>query len=130
MTISVLIVDDSVTIRAMLEEVLGRESDIDLVGSASDAAMAMTMIRQHHPDVTTIDIAMPGIDGLSLLDEVHLRTHAVMLTSHSESRVDSFERGALGFFDKSRILQDSKKLVKLVRSAAEGKTSGYKAPVA
>lgn len=132
MAISVLIVDDSVTIRAMLEEVLGRENDFALVGSAADAAtaMTMTMIRQHHPDVTTIDVKMPGTGGLSLLDEVHLRTHAAMLASHSEARADSFERGALGFFDKSRILQDSKKLVKLVRSAAEGRASGYKVPTA
>jgi chemotaxis response regulator CheB len=118
MTISVLIVDDSTTIRAMLEEVLGREADFRLVGSAADAATALSMIHRHHPDVTTIDVAMPGTDGLALLDQVYLKTHAVMLTSHNEVRRDSMERGALGFFDKARILQDSKKLATLVRSAA------------
>ena len=121
MTIRVLIVDDSVTIRAMLEQVLGREPDFVLVGSAADAASAQRMIRDHHPDVVTIDIAMPGTDGLSLLDQVHENTHAVMLTSRAEAADDSFERGALGFFNKSHILTDAKKLVKLVRAAAEGK---------
>lgn len=119
--IKVLIVDDSVTIRAMLEEVLGREPDIRLVGSAADSATALQMIHAHHPDVTTIDIAMPGPDGLSLLDEVHLRTHAIMLTSRSEAFEDSLGRGALGFFNKSHILSESKKLLKMVRAAADGK---------
>lgn len=119
--ISVLIVDDSVTIRAMLEEVLGRETDFRLVGSAADARSALDMIREHHPDVTTIDIAMPGPDGLSLLDKVHLHTHAIMLTGRADAFEDSIDRGALGFFNKSHILSDSKKLVKMVRDAAEGK---------
>ena len=121
--IRVLIVDDSVTIRAMLEEVLGREPGFILVGSAADAATAVTMIRSHRPDVTTIDIAMPGTDGLSLLDEIHGRTHAVMLTSHSEAAGESFDRGAFGFFEKGRILTESKRLVRMVRAAAEGKFS-------
>ncbi len=121
--IRVLIVDDSLTIRAMLEQVLGKERDIILVGSAADAAHAIAMIREHHPDVTTIDIAMPGIDGLTLLDEIHGRTHAVMLTSHCESAGDSFHRGALGFFNKALILTELKRLVKMVRAAAEGRLS-------
>ena len=121
--ITILIVDDSVTIRAMLEEVLGREKDFTLIGSASDAKMAMKMIAEHRPDVTTIDIAMPGADGLSLLDDVHLRTHAVMLSSRSEAVQDSYDRGAFGFFDKSHIIRDAKKLVKMVRTAADGKTA-------
>ena len=117
----VLIVDDSVTIRAMLEEVLGREPDFELVGSVADAGTALHMIHTLHPDVVTIDIAMPGADGLSLLDQVHLQTHVVMLTSRAEAVEDSFDRGALGFFHKAHILTDAKKLVKMVRAAAEGK---------
>jgi chemotaxis response regulator CheB len=119
--IKVLIVDDSVTIRAMLEQVLGNEPDFVLVGSAADAESARRMVHQFHPDVVTIDIAMPGKDGLSLLDEVHLQTHAVMLTSRCEAAGDSFERGAFGFFNKAHILTDARKLVKMVRAAAEGK---------
>ena len=111
----------------MLEEVLGREPGFRLIGSAADAATAIRMIHEHHPDVTTLDIAMPGTDGLSLLDTIHLRTHAVMLTSQSSAVADSFERGALGFFDKSRIISDAKKLVKMVRAAAEGKLTKHAA---
>jgi DNA-binding NarL/FixJ family response regulator len=119
--IRVLIVDDSVTIRAMLEEVLGRERDIVLVGSAADAATALRLVHECHPDVATLDIGMPGTDGLALLDAIHGRTHAVMLTSHDEAAAESFDRGAFGFFDKSRILTDSKRLLRMVRAAAEGR---------
>jgi len=116
-----LIVDDSTTIRAMLEEVLSRENDIALIGSAADAATALRLVREHHPDVVTLDIAMPGTDGLALLDEIHRKTHAVMLTSRGEAVAESFDRGAFGFFDKSRILTDSKRLLRMVRAAADGK---------
>jgi DNA-binding NarL/FixJ family response regulator len=121
--ITVLVVDDSVTIRAMLEEVLGREPDFHVIGNAADADEALRMIHIHRPDVVTLDIAMPGKDGLSLLDAVHLTTHVVMLTGRSEAAKDSFDRGALGFLNKAHILSDSKKLVKMVRAAAEGKRS-------
>jgi DNA-binding NarL/FixJ family response regulator len=119
--IRVLIVDDSTTIRAMLEEVLGREPDIVLVGSASDAATALRLVREHHPDVATLDIAMPGTDGLTLLDAIRGKTRAIMLTSRGEAVAESFERGAFGFFDKSCILTDSKRLLRMVRAAAAGK---------
>ncbi|MEI9850586.1 MAG: response regulator [Sphingomonas sp.] len=121
--VRVLIVDDSLTIRAMLEQVLGRERDIVLVGTARDADSAMRMVREHRPDVTTIDIAMPGTDGLALLDAVRAKTNAVMLSNRSEAADESFARGALGFFDKPRILSDSKRLVRMVHAAAAGKRS-------
>lgn len=121
--IRVLVVDDSVTIRAMLEEVLGREPDITLVGSAAEAATAVRMIDEFHPQVTTLDIAMPGLDGLALLDAIHRRTHVIMLTSQREAAANSIDRGALGFFPKSEILRDSKRLIKMVHRAAEGKAT-------
>jgi chemotaxis response regulator CheB len=125
--IRVLIVDDSTTIRAMLEEVLGRENDIVLIGSASDAATALRLVRECRPDVATLDIAMPGADGLELLDAIHTQTNAVMLTSHSEAVSDSFARGAFGFFEKARILTDSKRLLRMVRAAAAGRHTKYAA---
>ena len=118
--IRVLIVDDSVTIRAMLEEVLGRAPGMTLVGSAPDAATALQMVRTLRPHVTTIDVAMPGVDGISLLDQIRDLTHPVMLSSHVEPTQDSFEHGALGFFDKSRILKEPAKLIRMVEKAADG----------
>jgi len=125
--IRVLIVDDSTTIRAMLEEVLGRENDIVLVGSAADAATALRLVRTCRPDVATLDIAMPGADGLALLDEIHGKTHAIMLTCHSEAVAESFEKGAFGFFEKSAILTDSKRLLRMIRAAARGRHTSHAA---
>lgn len=125
--IRVLIVDDSTTIRAMLEEVLGRESDIVLIGSAADAATALRLVKERRPDVATLDIAMPGADGLELLDAIRSQTHAVMLTSHSEAVAESFDRGAFGFFEKSSILTESKRLLRMVRAAAAGRHTRHAA---
>ena len=85
------------------------------------------MIARYHPDVTTIDVAMPGVDGLHLLEEVRGRTNVVMLTGHPEALEESFAHGAMGFFDKNRVITDAKALVKLVRRAAEGKVTRPKA---
>jgi len=125
--IRVLVVDDSTTIRAMLEEVLGREKDILLIGSAADAATALRLVRESRPDVATLDIAMPGADGLELLDAIRGKTHAVMLTSHGEAATESFDRGAFGFFEKSRILTESKRLLRMVRAAAAGRHTRHAA---
>lgn len=125
--IRLLIVDDSTTIRAMLEELLGRENDIALVGSAADAATALRLVRQCRPDVATLDIAMPGADGLELLDAIRGDTNAVMLTSHGEAVAESFARGAFGFFEKARILTESKRLLRMVRAAAAGRHTKHAA---
>ncbi len=125
--IRVLIVDDSTTIRAMLEEVLGHEHDIALVGSAADAATALRLVRECAPDVATLDIAMPGPDGLALLDEIRGQTHAIMLTSRGEAVAESFDRGAFGFFDKAHILTESKRLLRMVRAAAAGRHTRHAA---
>lgn len=124
--VRVLIVDDSFTIRALLEEVLGREQEIVLVGAVGDAAAAEALIHECHPDVTTIDIDMPGTDGLALLDQVFRKTHAVILSSHHESALDALERGAWGFFEKSQILKNPKGLVRMVLAAAAGKKTRHR----
>jgi len=64
MTIRVLIVDDSPTMRALLAEALRPEADIQVVGTAVDAREARTKIKELNPDVVTLDIEMPGMSGL------------------------------------------------------------------
>ena len=84
--IRILVVDDSLTIRAMLETVFAREPGVKVVGIAASAEEAERMIDQFRPSVVTVDIAMPGMDGLALLDRlvVEGQTHVVMLSSHTE----------------------------------------------
>ena len=69
----ILVVDDSVTIRAMIETVLERDGRLDIVGIASNAERAEHLIAITNPDVITLDIKMPVMDGLELLDRIIAR---------------------------------------------------------
>ena len=66
----VLIVDDSAIVRKMLADALRAEPSIDVVGGAPDPFIARDLIVQHRPDVLTLDIEMPRMDGLSFLAEL------------------------------------------------------------
>ena len=68
--IRIVVVDDSLTIRAMIETLLERDCRFDVVGIARNGEEAIDLIRMEKPDVVTLDVAMPGRDGLSILDEI------------------------------------------------------------
>ena len=120
--IKLLIVDDSLTIRAMMEQVIARDPAIDIIGAASSGEQALEMIARHLVDVVTIDIAMPGMDGLALVEKVMADGLAVPLvvSGHIQRRVEAIQRGAMGFFDKSRLMPDSKKLLTMIKQAGRG----------
>ena len=65
--IKVLIVDDSPLIRGLLKEVLEQAGDMHVVGAAEDPYQARDLIKRLNPDVLTLDIEMPKMDGLSFL---------------------------------------------------------------
>lgn len=78
----VLIVDDSATMRALLSRRLGKEADIEVIGAAADAMEARSMIRELNPDVVTLDIEMPGMNGLDFLERImRLRPMPVVIVS-------------------------------------------------
>jgi len=62
--IKVMVVDDSVVIRRMLTDLLAAEADIEVVGHASNGKIALAKLPQLAPDVVTLDIEMPEMDGL------------------------------------------------------------------
>ena len=68
--IRVVIVEDSPTMRAILKTRLERAGDITVVGAAADAAQGRQMIRELDPDVVTLDVEMPGMNGLDFLDKI------------------------------------------------------------
>lgn len=68
--ITVVIVDDSRLFRSALEELLAREEDIAVVGSVFSGAKALELIRTDPPDVVTLDVEMPGMDGLATLEQI------------------------------------------------------------
>ena len=69
-TIQVLIVDDSALVRKVMSEILSSDSLIEVVGTAPDAQIATRQIRKLNPDVITLDVQMPGMNGLDYLERL------------------------------------------------------------
>jgi two-component system chemotaxis response regulator CheB len=88
--IRVLVVDDSAIVRKILSEALGAESDIEVVGTAPDPIIALEKINRLKPDVLTLDIEMPRMDGLTFLKQL-MQTQpmpVILISSLAQSSVD------------------------------------------
>jgi len=70
MTIRVVVVDDSPLVRSVLTGLINREADLQVVGTAADPYAAREMIRELDPDVITLDVEMPRMDGLEFLSRL------------------------------------------------------------
>jgi two-component system chemotaxis response regulator CheB len=109
MTIRVLIVDDSPTMRAILAACLSAEPDISVVAAAGDAAEARELMKQHNPDVVTLDIEMPGMNGLDFLEKIMtLRPTPVIIVSGStqqgaETTARALTLGAIDCYAKADL---------------------------
>lgn len=107
--IKVLIVDDSALVRQVLTSILGRHADIDVVGAAADPYRAWGKIQALNPDVITLDVEMPKMDGLTFLEKL-MRAHpmpVLMVSSLTESgcqtTLRALELGAVDFVTKPKI---------------------------
>jgi two-component system chemotaxis response regulator CheB len=104
----VLIVDDSALMRALLTEIIGDAPDLQVVGSAPDPIAAREMIKALNPDVLTLDVEMPKMDGLEFLSRLmKLRPMPVIMISAltargSEVTLQALELGAVDFVAKPR----------------------------
>ena len=104
--IRVLIVDDSPTIRKLLSHVILRDSAIEVVAAAELPSQVEALIIQHKPDVITLDIHMPEMDGVTLLKKIHPKymIPTVMITSISKDEgpmvLDALESGAVDYIQK------------------------------
>ncbi|KFL29928.1 chemotaxis protein [Devosia riboflavina] len=106
MTIKVLVVDDSALIREVLTRMLTRDGDINVVGTATDPIEAREKIKQLNPDVVTLDIEMPNMNGLDFLEKLmRLRPMPVVMVSTLTKKGASetllaLELGAVDFVAK------------------------------
>ncbi len=106
MTISVLVVDDSALIREVLSRTLGKEGDIKVVGTAEDPFDAREKIKKLNPDVLTLDIEMPNMNGLQFLERLmRLRPMPVVMVSTltkkgADETMLALELGAVDFVAK------------------------------
>jgi two-component system, chemotaxis family, protein-glutamate methylesterase/glutaminase len=107
--IKVLVVDDSALVRQILVEILKTAPDIEVVGTASDPFMARERIKETNPDVLTLDVEMPRMDGLTFLANLmRLRPMPVVMVSSltergAETTLKALELGAVDFVSKPRV---------------------------
>ncbi|MBI1835109.1 MAG: chemotaxis response regulator protein-glutamate methylesterase [Burkholderiales bacterium] len=109
MKIKVLIIDDSALIRSILSEIIRAQNDMEVVGVAPDPLVARDMIKQCNPDVLTLDVEMPKMDGLDFLEKLmRLRPMPVIMVSSltergSEITMRALELGAVDFVTKPKL---------------------------
>ncbi|MBH8579837.1 chemotaxis response regulator protein-glutamate methylesterase [Halomonas pacifica] len=107
--IKVLCVDDSALIRELLTEIINRQPDMEVVAVAPNPLVARDLIKQHNPDVLTLDVEMPRMDGLDFLERLmRLRPMPVLMVSSltqagSEITLRALELGALDFVAKPQM---------------------------
>jgi two-component system chemotaxis response regulator CheB len=104
--VRVLVVDDSATIRQLLTEILSRDPGIDVVGAAPEPSVAREMIKALNPDVITLDVEMPNMNGLEFLEKImRLRPTPVVMVSTlteagAEVTLDALALGAVDYYAK------------------------------
>jgi len=109
MKTKVLICDDSALIRSVMSEIVNSQSDMEVVGTAPDPLVARELIKKTNPDVLTLDVEMPKMDGLDFLEKLmRLRPMPVLMVSSltergSEITMRALELGAVDFVTKPRI---------------------------
>ncbi|MDH5709230.1 MAG: chemotaxis response regulator protein-glutamate methylesterase [Hylemonella sp.] len=130
MKTKVIVVDDSALVRSLLAEIINRQKDMECIGTANDPLVAREMIRELNPDVLTLDVEMPRMDGIDFLGRLmRLRPMPVVmistLTEHgAEVTMRALELGAVDFVAKPRLgvaegIRDlSDQIVEKIRIAA------------
>lgn len=131
--IKVLCVDDSALIRSLMTEIINGQPDMEVCATAPDPLVARDLIKQHNPDVLTLDVEMPRMDGLDFLEKLmRLRPMPVVMVSSltergSEITLRALELGAVDFVTKPRVgirdgmLDYAEKLADKIRAASRAR---------
>ena len=132
---TVLIVDDSALMRQMLTSIINKASDLEVVGTAPDPMIARKLIKELNPDVVTLDIEMPKMDGITFLSKIMtLRPMPVVMISSltqesAEATMKALELGAVDYVAKpmsglrENLQSLEEEIVDKVRSAAGAKVT-------
>ncbi|HFE3981825.1 TPA: chemotaxis-specific protein-glutamate methyltransferase CheB [Shigella sonnei] len=136
--IRVLSVDDSALMRQIMTEIINSHSDMEMVATAPDPLVARDLIKKFNPDVLTLDVEMPRMDGLDFLEKLmRLRPMPVVMVSSltgkgSEVTLRALELGAIDFVTKPRLgiregmLAYSEMIAEKVRTAAKASLAAHK----
>src|SRR5215467_12797990 len=126
----VLVVDDSALMRKLIPQILERDGDIEVVGTAMDGSFGLRKLEELKPDVVTVDLEMPRMDGMEMLRQImrNYRVPVIVVSAHSTAGAAStFKALSLGAFDfvtkpQSAVHADMEsvadKLIEKVRCAA------------
>jgi DNA-binding NarL/FixJ family response regulator len=91
---TILIIDDHVQLRAIMREIVAEASDLHVVGEAADGAEAMRLVQALRPAIVLMDLALPGVSGLDVLQWIkveHPETTVIIMTVHTE---DAYRQAA------------------------------------
>ncbi len=123
MTIRVALVDDHAVLRGGLAQLLDSESDIEVIGMASDGSGALGLVQELHPDVLIMDLQMPRMDGVTATRLVVAEggTDVLVLTSFSDTDriVAALDAGAVGYLLKDAEPED---VIAGVRAVSRGES--------
>jgi two-component system chemotaxis response regulator CheB len=128
--VRVLVVDDSALMRKLIPNILERDNSIEVVGTAMDGRFALKKIEDLSPDLITLDLEMPGLNGIDTLKEImrHWRLPVIVVSSHSTAGASiTLKALALGAFDfvakpkdvSARMPEIAAELIKKIRAAAQ-----------
>ena len=130
--VRVLVVDDSALMRKLIPQMLEAEPSIDVVGTAMDGTFCMKKIEELQPNVVTLDLQMPGMNGIDTLKEI-MRRHplpVIVVSSHStEGASVTLKALGLGAFDfvtkpqdaSAHMAETAAELIAKIKAAAECK---------
>jgi two-component system, NarL family, response regulator NreC len=105
MSIRILLADDHGILRAGLRNLLNAEADLDVIGEAADGIQVLEMVEQSHPDLILMDISMPGMGGIEVLQQLQqkkIHCKVLMLTVHEDESLlkKAIRAGASGYLVK------------------------------
>jgi DNA-binding NarL/FixJ family response regulator len=105
MTVRVVVAEDHPLVREGVVAALRRDAEIDVVGMAADGLAAMELASEHQPDVVVLDLSLPRLDGVGVLERLRLelpRVRALVLTANEsqESVLGALDAGAAGYLSK------------------------------
>jgi two-component system chemotaxis response regulator CheB len=136
--IKVLVVDDSAVMRAFLSRVITAQPDMHLVGVAPDPMVAIERIRRGAPDVITLDVEMPGMNGLEFLKKLMaVRPLPVLMISSltrqgADTTIRALELGAVDFYPKPASHEEldghGHEIADKIRAAAQARVARHRIP--
>jgi two-component system LytT family response regulator len=123
----VLIIDDEPLARQRIEDLLAKEDSIDIVGAASNGSEAVEMIRRLSPDLVFLDVQMPGMSGLDVVDTIGAEQMpaTIFTTAYDKFALKAFDRAAVDYlmkpFDDERFGQALRRARKMIELQEVGR---------